>query len=33
MQLYDSDAMVGAVQPDMTFKLSGGLHAIGQLTG
>jgi len=33
MQLYDSDAMVGAVQPDMTFVLSGGLHAVGQLTG
>jgi len=33
MQLYDSNAMVGAVQPDMTFTLSGGLHAVGQLTG
>jgi hypothetical protein len=33
MQLYDSDAIVGAVQPDMTFVLSGGLHKIGQLTG
>ncbi len=33
MQLYDSDAMVGAVQADMTFKLSGGLHPVGQLTG
>jgi len=32
MQLYDSDALVGAVQPDMSFVLSGGLHAVGQLT-
>lgn len=31
MQLFDSDAMVGAVQPDMSFKLSGGLHAVGSL--
>jgi uncharacterized protein len=31
MQLYDSDAMVGAVQPDMTFVLSDGLHSVGQL--
>ncbi len=33
MQLYDSEAMVGAVQPDMTFLLSEGLHAVGKLTG
>jgi uncharacterized protein len=33
MQLYDSDAVVGAVQPDMTFVLSGGLHPVGQLGG
>ena len=31
MQLYDSDAVVGAVQPDMSFLLSGGLHQVGQL--
>ena len=31
MQLYDSDAMVGAVQPDMSFVLSGGLHSVGSL--
>lgn len=31
MQLYDSDAMVGAVQPDMRFVLSDGLHAVGRL--
>lgn len=31
MQLYDSDATVGAVQPDMSFALSGGLHPVGQL--
>ncbi|MEZ5490240.1 MAG: SDR family NAD(P)-dependent oxidoreductase [Gammaproteobacteria bacterium] len=33
MQLYDSEAMVGAVQPDMSFVLSKGLHAVGKLTG
>ena len=33
MQLYDSDAVVGAVQPDMSFSLSGGRHQVGQLTG
>lgn len=33
MQLYDSKAMVGAVQPDMSFVLSDGLHVIGRLTG
>ena len=33
MQLYDSEAMVGAVQPDMSFVLSEGLHAVGKLTG
>lgn len=33
MQLYDSDAVVGAVQPDMSFALSGGFHQVGQLTG
>lgn len=32
MQLYDSEAMVGAVQPDMSFVLSGGLHTVGSLT-
>lgn len=31
MQLFDSEAMVGAVQPDMSFTLSDGLHAVGQL--
>jgi short-subunit dehydrogenase len=31
MQLYDSDAVVGAVQPDMSFSLSDGLHQVGQL--
>lgn len=31
MQLYDSDAVVGAVQADMSFVLSGGLHTVGQL--
>ena len=31
LQLYDSDAMVGAVQPDMTFKLGEGRHPVGQL--
>lgn len=31
MQLFDSDAMVGMVQPDMSFTLSEGLHAVGQL--
>jgi short-subunit dehydrogenase len=31
MQLYDSDAVVGGVQPDMSFILSGGLHQVGQL--
>jgi len=31
MQLFDSDAMVGAVQPDMSFVLSDGLHTVGQL--
>jgi short-subunit dehydrogenase len=31
MQLYDSDAVVGGVQPDMSFLLSGGLHKVGQL--
>lgn len=31
MQLYDSDATVGAVQPDMTFKLGEGRHPVGQL--
>lgn len=33
MQLFDSDAMVGAVQADMSFVLSDGLHASGQLSG
>ena len=33
MQLYDSEAMVGAVQPDMSFVLSDGLHVVGKLTG
>jgi hypothetical protein len=33
MQLYDSDAVVGAVQPDMSFVLSGGIHKVGQLVG
>ena len=31
MELYDSDATVGAVQPDMSFALSGGLHTVGSL--
>jgi short-subunit dehydrogenase len=31
MQLYDSDAVVGAVRPDMSFVLSGGLHSVGSL--
>ena len=31
MQLYDGDAVVGAVQSDMSFLLSGGLHQVGQL--
>jgi len=31
MQLFDSEAMVGAVQPDMSFVLSDGLHAVGKL--
>lgn len=31
MQLYDSDAIVGRVQSDMSFLLSGGLHQVGQL--
>jgi len=31
MQLFDSDATVGAVQPDMSFALSGGRHPVGQL--
>ena len=31
MQLYDSDAVVGAVQGDMSFALSGGLHKVGDL--
>jgi len=31
MQLYDSDAVVGGVQSDMSFILSGGLHKVGQL--
>ncbi len=31
MQLYDSDAVVGGVQPDMSFLLSGGRHPVGQL--
>jgi len=30
-QLFDSEAMVGAVQPDMTFKLGEGRHRVGQL--
>jgi len=30
MQLYDSDAVVGSVQRDMTFLLSDGLHDIGR---
>ena len=33
MQLYDSDAVVGAVRPDMSFSLSDGQHQVGQLTG
>ena len=32
MQLYDSDAVVGAVQGDMSFALSGGLHKVGDLS-
>lgn len=31
MQLYDSDAVVGTVEPDMSFSLSGGRHQVGQL--
>jgi hypothetical protein len=31
MAIYDSDAIVGAVQPDMSFALSGGLHTVGSL--
>jgi short-subunit dehydrogenase len=31
MRLYDSDAIVGAVQPDMSFLLSAGQHPVGQL--
>jgi len=31
MQLYDSDAFVGSVRPDMSFALSGGLHSVGSL--
>jgi len=31
MQLYDSDAVVGAVRPDMSFTLSDGLHPVGSL--
>ena len=30
MQLYDSDAVVGAVQRDLTLLLSDGLHDIGR---
>lgn len=33
MQLYDSEAVVGAVQGDMSFALSAGQHQVGQLTG
>ena len=33
MQLFDSDAVVGAVQSDMSFVLSDGLHPVGQLGG
>ena len=31
MELFDSDAVVGAVQPDMSFSLLGGRHSIGNL--
>lgn len=31
MELFDSDAVVGAVQPDMSFALRGGRHPIGNL--
>lgn len=33
MQLFDSDAMVGAVQPDMSFVLTDGLHPVSQFSG
>ena len=33
MQLYDSEAMVGSVQADMSFLLSDGRHQVGQLVG
>ena len=29
MQLYDSDATAGIVQPDMTFQMAPGLHQAG----
>jgi short-subunit dehydrogenase len=31
MELFDSDAVVGAVRPDMSFSLLGGRHSIGNL--
>ena len=31
MQLYDSDAVVGSVEPNMSFSLSGGRHQVSQL--
>jgi short-subunit dehydrogenase len=31
MQLYDSDAVVGSVEPNMSFSLSGGRHQVRQL--
>ena len=31
MQLYDSDAVVGSVRPDMSFVLSDCLHPVGSL--
>lgn len=31
MELFDSHAVVGAVQPDMSFTLRGGRHSIGNL--
>ena len=33
MQLFDSNLLVGAVQPDMSFVMSDGLHPVGQLAG
>lgn len=31
MELFDSDAAVGAVRPDMSCSLFGGRHSIGNL--